>query len=84
MTYVSELGKKISVNITQYQERIKNLTILQVAKMFKNDIKFLPQRLGERYSSELVKMNLSKEVINYTSSKKLKEYINDFKKNLIN
>ena len=61
----------------------ENLTILQVAKMFKNDIKFLPPRLGERYSSELVKMNLSKEVINYTSSKKLKEYINDFKKNLI-
>jgi len=57
----------------------ENLTILQVAKMFKNEIKFLPPRLGERYSSELVKMNLSKKVINYTSNKTLKKYIIDYK-----
>ncbi len=60
----------------------ENLTILQVAKMFKNEIKFLPPRLGERYSSELVKMNLSKKVINYTSNKTLKKYIVDYKKKI--
>ena len=60
----------------------ENLTILQVAKMFKNEIKFLPARLGERYSSELVKMNLSKKVINYTSNKTLKKYIVDYKKKI--
>ena len=61
----------------------KNLTILQVAKMFKNEIKFLPPRLGERYSSQLVKMNLSKKVINYTSNKSLKKYIDNFKKKIL-
>ena len=40
----------------------ENYTILQVAKMFKSKIKFLPSRPGERYASALTSMNLSNKV----------------------
>ena len=40
----------------------KSYTILEVAKMFKTKIKFLPKRRGERYASALTNMNLSNRV----------------------
>jgi len=57
----------------------KIYTILEVAKMFKSEIKFLPPRLGERYASELTNMNLSNKVYKVFGSIQLKNYI----KNLI-
>ena len=53
----------------------KNLSILDVAKMFKTRIKFLPQRLGERYASALTNMNLSNKVYKLYGKIDLKEYI---------
>jgi len=57
----------------------KTYTILEVAKMFKSEIKFLPPRPGERYASELTNMNLSNKVYKVFGSIQLKNYI----KNLI-
>jgi len=57
----------------------KSYTILEVAKMFKDDIKLLPKRKGERYASALTDMNLSNKVYKLFGRKKLSEYIESFK-----
>jgi len=57
----------------------KSYTILQVARMFDAKIKFLPSRPGERYSSALTNMNLSRKINKFFGKKSLKNYI----KNLI-
>jgi len=60
----------------------QSYTILDVAKLFKRKIKFLPKRAGERYASALSTMNLSNRVYKYFGKVKLKDYINNFiKKN---
>ena len=41
----------------------KSYSILNVAKMFKSKIKFLPTRSGERYSSALTNKNLKKDYL---------------------
>ncbi len=58
----------------------ESYSILQVAKLFKKKIKFLPKRSGERYASALTNMNLSNRVYKYFGKKKLKDYIEDFVK----
>ena len=40
----------------------KSYSIIQVAKMFKTKIKYLPPRQGERFASALTSMNLSNKV----------------------
>jgi len=62
----------------------ESFSIIDVAKLFKSKTKYLPKRLGERYSSSLVNINLSNRVIKIFGKIKLKEYIKNFKKNLIN
>ena len=42
----------------------KSYSIIEVAKMFKSKIKFLPKRAGERYVSSLAK-NLSNKIHKY-------------------
>ena len=54
----------------------QSFSILEVAKMFKSNIKFLKKRPGERYSSALTNMNLSNKVYKHFGKKKLKDYIN--------
>jgi hypothetical protein len=46
--------------------------------MFKSNIKFLPKRSGERYSSAFSKMNLSNKVIRIKAKIKIEDYINNF------
>ena len=58
----------------------KSYSIIEVAKMFKSEFKFLPQRPGERYASALTSMNLSNKINKHFGSIKLKDYI----KNIIN
>ena len=58
----------------------ESFSIIEVAKMFKSRIKFLNKRPGERYASELTKMNLSNKVYRYYGKIKLSKYINDFLK----
>jgi len=53
----------------------KSYSILQVAKMFKTKIKFLPKRRGERYASALTNMNLSNKVYKIFGKKSLRNYI---------
>jgi len=59
----------------------KNYSILEVAKMFKSKIKFLPFRRGERYASALTKMNLNNKIIHRKGNIDLKDYISNFIKN---
>jgi len=56
----------------------KSYSIVDVAKMFKGKIKFLPPRKGERYTSALTSKNLSNKVYKYFGKVDLKEYIKDF------
>ena len=55
----------------------KSYSIIQVAKMFKSKIKYLPTRPGERYASALTNMNLSNKVYKYFGKINLKKYINN-------
>ena len=56
----------------------KSYTILELAKMFKSNIKFLPKRSGERFSSAFSKMNLNNKVIRIKGKIKIQDYINNF------
>ncbi len=56
----------------------KSYSILEVAKMFKSKIKFLPRRQGERYASTLVNKNLSNKIYKHFGKINLKNYIKDF------
>ena len=53
----------------------KSYTILEVAKMFGNKIKYLPSRPGERYASALTNMNLSNKVNKLFGKINLRDYI---------
>ena len=59
----------------------KSFSILQVAKMFKKKIVYLPLRPGERYASALTKINLLNKVHKKYGKIQLKNYIQNFIKN---
>ena len=52
--------------------------MIQVAKMFKSKVKFLPARPGERYASALTSMNLDNKVNKRFGKISLKDYITSF------
>tara|TARA_B100000575_G_C23087660_1_gene626904 strand:- start:547 stop:1431 length:885 start_codon:yes stop_codon:yes gene_type:complete len=56
----------------------KSYSVLEVAKMFKSKIKFLPKRKGERYISALIDKNLSNKMYKYFGKINLKDYIKKF------
>ena len=56
-------------------------SILEVAKMFKSRVKFLPKRKGERYASELKNKNLSNKMYKYFGKINLKNYVKNFIEN---
>ena len=56
----------------------KSYTLLEVSKMFKSKVKFLPKRQGERYASSLTNKNLSNKMYKFFGKIKLKDYIKDF------
>ena len=49
--------------------------IIEVAKLFKTKIKYLPKRPGERYASALTNISLSNKVYKYFGKINLKNYI---------
>ena len=53
----------------------KSYSMIQVAKMFSSEVKFLPARPGERYASALTNMNLSNKVYKLFGSVQLKDYV---------
>ena len=59
----------------------KSYSLIEVAKMFKSKIKYLPKRPGERYASALIYKNLSNKMYQYFGKIDLKFYINNFIKN---
>ena len=60
----------------------KSYKIIEVARLFSKNIKFLKPRQGERYSSALTKMNLNNNIKHRYGSLELIDYINDFKSKL--
>ena len=56
----------------------KSYSILNVAKMFKTRVKYLPKRPGERYASALTNMNLSNKVYKRFGKIDLRNYIKSF------
>jgi len=56
----------------------RSYSIKEVAKMFKTKVKYLPQRLGERYASALTNMSLNRKVIKKFGKISLKDYISSF------
>ena len=53
----------------------KSYSILDVAKMFKSKIKYLPRRPGERYVSALTNKNLKNKVYKFFGKINLEDYI---------
>ena len=62
----------------------KSFTILDVAKMFKSKIKFLPMRKGERYASALTTLSLSNKIYRSYGKISLRTYVKSFLKNTKN
>jgi UDP-glucose 4-epimerase len=56
----------------------QSFSIIELAKMFKSQIRYLPKREGERFASALTKMNLNNKIIRLSAKIKLREYINNF------
>ncbi|MDC3125838.1 NAD-dependent epimerase/dehydratase family protein [Candidatus Pelagibacter sp.] len=56
----------------------RSYSILKVAKFFNRNIKFLPERKGERYASALTSMSLSNKVYKSFGKIDLEDYINKF------
>ena len=59
-------------------------SILQVAKMFKTKLRYLPKRPGERYASALTNFSFKNKVYKRYGKIYLKEYIETFKKEIKN
>tara|TARA_A100001388_G_scaffold274504_1_gene258237 strand:+ start:2706 stop:3593 length:888 start_codon:yes stop_codon:yes gene_type:complete len=58
----------------------QTFTILEVAKLFKSKIKFLPRRKGERYASALTTLSLSNKIYRFFGKISLRSYVNNFLK----
>ena len=56
----------------------QSYSILELAKMFKSKIRYLPKREGERFASALTKMNLNNKIIRLSAKIKLSDYIKNF------
>jgi UDP-glucose 4-epimerase len=56
----------------------QSFTIIELAKLFKSKIRYLPMRKGERFASALTKMNLNNKIIRLSAKIRLKEYVSNF------
>ena len=59
----------------------ESFSILNVAKLFKTKIKFLPKRKGERFASALTNLSLPNKVYKSFGKKSLRNYIKNFLEN---
>ena len=59
----------------------QSYSIIELAKLFRNKIRYLPKRTGERYASALTKMNLNNKIIRLSAKIRLKDYVNNFLNN---
>jgi UDP-glucose 4-epimerase len=56
----------------------KSYSIIELAKLFKSKIRYLPTRKGERFKSALTKTNLNNKIIRLSAKIKLKDYVDNF------
>ena len=56
----------------------QSFSIIELAKLFKSPIKYLPERKGERFASALTKMNLNNKIVRLSAKIRLKDYVNNF------
>ena len=59
----------------------QSYSIIELAKLFKSKIRYLPMRKGERFASALTKMNLNNKIIRLSAKIRLKDYVNHFLNN---
>jgi UDP-glucose 4-epimerase len=58
-----------------------SFSIIELAKLFKSKINYLPMRKGERFASALTKMNLNNNIIRLSAKIRLKDYVSNFLSN---
>ena len=58
----------------------RSYSLIEVAKMFKSKIRFLPKRPGERYKSALIDKNLSNKIYKHFGKINLSDYVRKFVK----
>jgi len=56
----------------------QSYSIIELAKLFKSKIRYLPTRKGERFASALTNMNLNNKIIRLSAKIRLKDYVNNF------
>ena len=61
----------------------KSYKIIDVAKMFKTKIRYLPKREGERYASALTDLSINNRVFRRFGKISLKDYVTSFIKTKI-
>jgi UDP-glucose 4-epimerase len=59
----------------------QSFSIIELAKLFKSKIRYLPMRKGERFASALTNMNLNNKIIRLSTKISLKDYVDNFLKN---
>jgi UDP-glucose 4-epimerase len=59
----------------------QSFSIIELAKLFKSKIRYLPMRKGERFASALKNMNLNNKIIRLSAKISLKDYVDNFLKN---
>jgi UDP-glucose 4-epimerase len=59
----------------------QSFSIIELAKLFKKKIRYVPMRKGERFASALTKMNLNNKIIRLPAKITLKNYVNNFLSN---
>ena len=59
---------------------LKSYSIIKVAKLFSDNIKYIKERRGERFKSAIIRSIRGKKIINLVGKKTLKDYIINFKK----
>jgi UDP-glucose 4-epimerase len=56
----------------------QSYSIIELAKLFGNKIRYLPQRAGERYTSALTKINLNNKITRLSAKIRLEDYVKNF------
>ena len=56
----------------------QSFSIIELAKLFKSKIRYLPKRKGERFASALTKMNLNNKIVRLSAKIRLKDYVSNF------
>jgi UDP-glucose 4-epimerase len=59
----------------------QSYSIIELAKLFKSKIRYLPKREGERFASALTKINLDNKITRLSAKIKLKDYVKNFLSN---